>query len=203
MDIAEAITAVEAEIQTTLSPKRAGHCRRTAARAAELCTVFGIDPCRGTLAGLAHDMCRELPAAEQWRLAKRLESRANGSYLTESLREDPLFADKIVHGPAAAERLIADFGIDDSELLEAVALHSLGDPAMRPLPAVLFIADKTEPGRGRWSPEKTETRSPGELRILLAACVESSIAWLEAKGATVARRSRDLYNALKAETRQE
>jgi predicted HD superfamily hydrolase involved in NAD metabolism len=99
----------------------------------------------------------DLPAAERtrWRAA---------GYLHDALRETapdelrPLVPDalkdlagKLLHGPAAAERLRAE-GVEDEDLLRAVAYHTIGHPELDELGRALFVADYIEPGR-RYDPE--------------------------------------------------
>ncbi|HAT38168.1 MAG TPA: hypothetical protein DCS75_06720, partial [Gemmatimonadetes bacterium] len=64
----------------------------------------------------------------------------------------------ILHGPAVAERLRRE-GVDDGELLIAVAQHSLGDVRFGRLGRALYAADFLEPGRAflpEWRAELRE-----------------------------------------------
>jgi HD superfamily phosphohydrolase YqeK len=61
-------------------------------------------------------------------------------------REAGDFPTSMRHGPAAAARLKAA-GVSDSELLEAVAYHSIGRSRLRRLGGFLYLADYLEPGR--------------------------------------------------------
>jgi HD superfamily phosphohydrolase YqeK len=45
------------------------------------------------------------------------------------------------HGPVAARILHRDFGLDDPAILSAIARHTVGDPALTALDAVVFVAD--------------------------------------------------------------
>lgn len=53
---------------------------------------------------------------------------------------------KLLHGPAAAERLRRE-GVDDDLFLRAIAYHTLGHPAFDRLGRALYLADYLEPGR--------------------------------------------------------
>ncbi|HUG38970.1 MAG TPA: HD domain-containing protein [Longimicrobiales bacterium] len=53
---------------------------------------------------------------------------------------------KLLHGPAAAERLRRD-GVDDDLFLRAIAYHTLGHPAFDRLGRALYLADYLDPGR--------------------------------------------------------
>lgn len=71
---------------------------------------------------------------------------------------------KLLHGPAAAERLRRD-GVDDDLFLRAIAYHTLGHPAFDRLGRALYLADYLEPGR-KDMPAGTDalrTRCPAEM----------------------------------------
>lgn len=86
---------------------------------------------RWQAAGHLHDVLRgERPEA----LRPRVPSH---------LRELP---GSLLHGPAAARRLEEE-GVEDEELLRAVAYHTLGHPDLRRLGRSLYAADFLEPGR--------------------------------------------------------
>ncbi len=106
------------------------------------------------VADLLGSWAEELGLAE----AEGRRWRAVG-YLHDALRDAPTrelragvppkLADlpgRILHGPAAAERLRVE-GVADGELLLAVAYHTLGHPALGTLGRALYAADFLEPGR--------------------------------------------------------
>jgi len=53
---------------------------------------------------------------------------------------------KLLHGPAAAERLERE-GVTDEDLVRAVGFHTLGHPDFGRLGRALYLADYLEPGR--------------------------------------------------------
>jgi predicted HD superfamily hydrolase involved in NAD metabolism len=54
----------------------------------------------------------------------------------------------LLHADVSAIVARDQFGIQDEEVLEAIALHTLGRPGMSDLACVVFIADSLEPNRG-------------------------------------------------------
>jgi 2-amino-4-hydroxy-6-hydroxymethyldihydropteridine diphosphokinase len=52
----------------------------------------------------------------------------------------------LLHGPAAAERLRHE-GVQDEELLDAIAAHTTGKAGLGRLGHALYVADYLEPGR--------------------------------------------------------
>lgn len=83
----------------------------------------------------------------------------------------------LLHGPAAAERLRVD-GVDDGELLTAIAFHTVGDPRFRRLGRALHAADFLEPGRPYRSDWRAELRGrmPDELDAVVLEILRARIA---------------------------
>jgi|GEM_PF-411590 Predicted HD superfamily hydrolase involved in NAD metabolism len=142
--ISEILSQVEKTVEIELSAKRLAHCRSTAETSAFLCERFGLDVEKGRLAGIAHDMCRELVYEEQERIIAQFGSclyRFHASPSLQALLSDPVYRKKMIHGPAAACMLCHEFGVDDADILEAIALHSIADTGASDLAKVVYIAD--------------------------------------------------------------
>jgi predicted HD superfamily hydrolase involved in NAD metabolism len=130
---------LEQLLGNSLGRERLAHSRRVADLAVELCVARGLEGQKGELAGLAHDWARELAPAQVRELALR-----------DGLGESVLEAQYpvLLHGRAAAVALRENLGIEDAEILEAVACHVTGCPGMGLLAKIVFVADFLEPGRG-------------------------------------------------------
>ena len=50
---------IDSYLRTVVSPKRYAHSVRTAQTARKMCELYGLDPEKGYLSGIAHDMCKE------------------------------------------------------------------------------------------------------------------------------------------------
>ncbi len=183
---AELFRILDERLDQALSAERAAHSRRTAELAADICSAFGLDPDLGRAAGLAHDMCKELPLEEQ---------RALAALYPDDPGPSAIMADKALHGPAAAALLSRDYGVDDEGLLEAVAFHTLGRRGMGKLAAALYCADKLEPGR-KGVDELFRRRCvalPPELMV--AEVARHTIDWFRSRGKAVAPETLALYNS--------
>jgi 2-amino-4-hydroxy-6-hydroxymethyldihydropteridine diphosphokinase len=144
-----------------------------------------------------------LPAAD------RIRWRAVG-YLHDALRDAPAEAlrprvppalrdlpDRILHGPAAAERLRLD-GVEDGTLLRAVAYHTLGHPALGPLGQALYVADFLEPGRDLRNAWRAELRArlPGDLGAVVREVLGARIVHLVERGSAIRAETTGFWNAL-------
>jgi nicotinate-nucleotide adenylyltransferase len=145
-------------VRARLGRRRAEHCRRTAALARRLALRFGLDREQAYLAGLAHDLARELPEEELLRLAAQ-----DGAPLAPWEAERPVLlhgrAAAVLLGPACAE-----------EVREAVADHVTGRPGMSALARLVYAADFLEPGRG--------FLKPAERRRALGLDLDGQVAWV-------------------------
>lgn len=114
--------------------QRRAHMQRVATLMGDWAEALGLpgpECTRWRAAGWLHDALREAPAGELRPL------------VPEPLRDAP---NKLLHGPAVAERLRRD-GVADEPLLRAVTYHTIGHPDLDALGRALFVADFIEPGR--------------------------------------------------------
>jgi nicotinate-nucleotide adenylyltransferase len=179
--------------ESMLDRKRFEHCVGAARTAAAICRRFGHDEDAAYLAGLAHDLCKRLPPAEQFSLA-----RSFAGPLPEVVFENL----RLPHGPAAAVYLEREGLSSDPAVLEAVAYHTVGKAGMGPVALAVYIADKIEPSRRDWAQGVRELLSAGAfdgsggLGRLATATLETMLDEISASGRAVAATTLVLYNSL-------
>ena len=138
---------------------------------------------------------------EDWAIAARLpaEERTRwvaAGYLHDALKEKPeaelraLLPDPerdlpeaLLHGPAVAVRLRQE-GVEDEELLMALAYHTLGHPELGRTGCALYAADFLEPGRdlaNEWR-AGLRARMPGEMADVAKEIVAARIGFLVERG---------------------
>lgn len=130
--------------EASLTRPRLIHSREVARLASELCDRFRADEEKGYIAGICHDLARELDPGEIVRLCE-----ADGLPIADWERVDPL----LLHGRAGAAILMKDTGYADAEALDAIRDHITGRGGMGPLSKIVFAADYLEPTREFVSPE--------------------------------------------------
>jgi 2-amino-4-hydroxy-6-hydroxymethyldihydropteridine diphosphokinase len=169
-------------------PKRREHMARVAALMRTWATEMGLgdeEVARWTAAGYLHDALRDADPDELRPL------------VPADFRALP---GKLLHGPAAAERLKDQA---DAELLEAVRCHTLGCPRFRTLGRALYLADFLEPGRS-FAPEWTESlrrRMPRDMDAVLREVVEARIGHVMKNGGTVHPETKAFHAQVEAEAR--
>jgi predicted HD superfamily hydrolase involved in NAD metabolism len=117
---------------------RYAHCVRVARMSENLARAHGADPHKARTAGILHDLAR-LYSSE--RLLQECAHR--GIPIDAYAREHPI----VLHAPLSAELAREMFGVNDRQILDAIAKHTLGSGSMTPLDCILYLADGLEPGR--------------------------------------------------------
>lgn len=118
---------------------RLQHILRVEQMAVELAQQHQLLVDKAAQAGLMHDL------AKFFKPAKLLEmARAEGLNLDPVDEADP----HLLHAEVGAIVARQEFGVQDTDVLDAIRNHTLGRPGMSPLSCVVFLADSLERGRG-------------------------------------------------------
>jgi predicted HD superfamily hydrolase involved in NAD metabolism len=178
----------ESYARERLSDKRYAHTLRVAETAERLAKLHGLDPERARLAGLLHDTAREVGKEELLRVAEE-----DGLPIGDFERERPI----LLHGPVATKLAREYLGMEDGEILDAVRVHTTGEPGMVPLALALFVADKIEPGREQPGVEDLRERASVSLHRAARAALEDSISYNERRDRPAHPKSRQTLEWLR------
>jgi 2-amino-4-hydroxy-6-hydroxymethyldihydropteridine diphosphokinase len=143
------------------------------------------------------------PERARWRAAGCLHDAlrdAEPSELRSMVSNADALPDGLLHGPATAERLREE-GVDDEELLAAIAYHTVGDPGFGILGRALYAADFLDPGRTFLAERRAEmrARAPSELDTVVRDVARERIRDLVCRGLPLDPRTIDFWNRLVAE----
>lgn len=125
-------------IKTRLSDKRFQHSMGVASTAKELAQNYGVDCKQAYLTGILHDYAKDQTEAQLLMIA------SNADLITHPIEKE---TPELLHAPVGAYLLETELGIKDSEVLEAVRVHTLGSINMSRLDKIIYLADMTEPNR--------------------------------------------------------
>lgn len=188
--IKKTIKKVDEFIKKTLSSDRYEHSVRVAKCAKYLAKVYGETKKTSELAflaGLAHDICKELSNNEQMKIAKK-----SGEPISDIGRTSP----NLLHGITGAYVLQKDFKIKNAKVLQAVRQHTFGAPNLCNVAKLVFIADKIEPER-KESEYFRKIVGKVSLNELALKVLEFSIKKVEAKGAVISPATLGMKEELK------
>lgn len=132
------IFSIREKLKASLKPGRYEHSLSVSFTCMALAMRYGYDLDKAELAGLLHDCAKcydnnSIIAA----------CRNSGMELTEGELQAP----SIIHSRLGARMAEETFGVNDPEILSAIACHTTGKPDMSLLDKILYIADYIEPRR--------------------------------------------------------
>ena len=132
------IFSIREKSKASLKPGRYEHSLSVSFTCMALAMRYGYDLDKAELAGLLHDCAKcydnnSIIAA----------CRNSGMELTEGELQAP----SIIHSRLGARMAEEKFGVNDPEILSAIACHTTGKPDMSLLDKILYIADYIEPRR--------------------------------------------------------
>lgn len=175
--------------EKNLSKERYEHSFRVAKTAEYMCGLYGIDKDKGLVAGIAHDICKEIPDSEMISLAGE-----DGKPVSELEEKKP----SLLHGRAAAVKIQSEFGVRDKDVIEAVANHTFGLKNCSDLAKIIFAADKIEPGRPQSTDEYRRNLFSKDLDSLVISVLEENLEYLNKKGKKIAPASFEWLQQLKS-----
>ena len=182
-----AIVFLENEARKILDTRRFFHSRNTAVLAWDLALRFGQDCRKAYIAGICHDLCKNMKDDELIRLAGR-----DGGKISILEKRKP----GLLHGRAAAILIKRKYGIEDREILDAVRYHTTGVWDMGDLEKIIYIADKIEISRSGLEPELREMISNADLETLFKSVLDDTVAHLRARSLDLSFGTRKLLAAM-------
>jgi predicted HD superfamily hydrolase involved in NAD metabolism len=114
----------------------------------ELARHYQLDVEKAARSGLMHDLAKYFKPTQLLQIA-----REAGMEIDPVCEATP----HLLHADVSAIVARDQFSVQDEEVLQAIALHTLGRPGMSDLSCVVFIADTLEPNRGN-TPELESLR---------------------------------------------
>jgi 2-amino-4-hydroxy-6-hydroxymethyldihydropteridine diphosphokinase len=166
-----------------VSPSRAEHIARVTALLMNWADLMGLD--QGETdgwrdAGRWHDALRDAPEAE-----------------LRALTGDVSTAAALLHGPAAAIQLARD-GEQRSDVLEAIAHHTVGHPAWARTGRALYMADYLEPGRpfGRVERARLADQVPRDFDGTFREVARHRLGWARREGVALHPQTLALWESI-------
>ena len=158
--------SIKSHLQIRIPEERFKHLLGVAETAEMLAKRFGLEPRKAWLAGLLHDIARDFDDNEMLNRAKKANLQVSEYGFAMPL---------LLHGPVGAVMAREEFGVNDPDILNAIAVHTVGSPYMNQLDNIIFVADKMEPNRRHGAVEEIRKRAEKDLDEALLLCIDESI----------------------------
>ena len=129
--------SIKAEVKKALSARRFKHSVGVADTAAALAEKYGGNADEARLAGILHDITKELSPEEHMKLVRKYNI---------TLDEDEKDSPKLWHAITAPPFISDRCGVSDA-IADAVRYHTTGRAGMSLLEKIIYLADYMEPSR--------------------------------------------------------
>ncbi len=176
------VNTLETRVRARVSAQRMVHIQRVAELAEAIGQANGLDGKQCYLAGLLHDVARDLDNEELFRLAP--------------VQDDLEQAHPIMLHGRAGRALAESWGVHDPEVLDAIVGHVTGARPENSVAMAVFVADSAEPHRGV-NDEVRQLALSGHLLEAYARTLKGKIDYLNDKGDPVHPRTLAAYAALR------
>lgn len=161
------------KLKQMLTQKRYAHSVGVSETAVELARLYGADPEKARIAGLLHDCAKKLTPDEA--IKKCAE-------LNVALGETETAVPELIHAPLGAKIAQLTFGINDSEILGAIAAHTVAKERMSVLEKIIYLADMIEPNRDFPQVEELRKAAFEDLDKAVLCALDRSIVYNVQKG---------------------
>ena len=125
-------------IKSMMSENRYNHCVNVSKEAVKLAKRYGGDEEKAAIAGILHDITKEMPKEEQ------LQIMLDSGIILDDIQKN---APKLWHGISGSVYIKKHFGIEDEDILNAICYHTTGRAGMSLLEKIIFVADFTSEER--------------------------------------------------------
>ncbi len=169
-------------ISLLLREKRAKHTYNVAGFAKQLAEIHGVDADKAYLAGLLHDIMKQV---DEETLVKRA---VNSEGERAKTKPHP-----VLHGFARADYIRKEMGIDDEDIINSIRSHTCGRAGMSDLEKVIYLADMLSPERRYPEKEYLTKIALRNLDTAMEAALRESIRWIKTKGGELDEDSVEAY----------
>ncbi len=172
-------------LKSHLSQKRYQHSLNVAAECRKLAEKYGEDPDKAYFAGLLHDICKELPAAEQ----KQFVLESGYTVCREELETRSL-----LHAIAGAYFVRKEFGVEDIDILNSIRFHTVGRAGMTRLEEIVYLGDLVSAERDYKDVDKMRKLTYSDLDAAMLEAFSFSIKSVIKKGGVIPLCTVEGYN---------
>lgn len=174
------------KLKTKLSDKRYEHSIGVEYTAGNLAFLHGVDLEKALIAGLLHD-CAKYVSNEK----KIMKLKKRNIAISDTEYQNP----DLLHAKLSAVYAKEKYGVDDKEILSAIACHTTGKPNMSTLDKIIYIADYIEPNRSPL-PEMEDIRREAylDLDCCMRHILTNTIKYLEQKGSGMDPITKETYD---------
>ncbi|MBR2902930.1 MAG: bis(5'-nucleosyl)-tetraphosphatase (symmetrical) YqeK [Clostridia bacterium] len=163
-------------LSETLPPKRFTHSLNVMELCGQLAPRYGIDRDKALTAGLLHDCAKYIDGEQMVAIC------IDRGYQPDAIQ---MQATHLLHPIVGSFIAREEFGVEDEDILNAIANHTCGRPGMSDLELLVFSADYCEVGRTHGDAVVAREVLGRNLQRAALHILDNVIRYNQAKGVTV------------------
>ena len=188
------IAEIDEKLGQVLSEKRYTHSVYVAHTASDLAERFGYDRNKAFIAGLIHDCAKYMTYDVMLQTAKQY------GY---TLDETTLHCPGVIHADIGALVEEHEYGISDTEILDAIRYHTVARKGMTLLDKIIYLADIIEPNRDFDGVDVLRELSKKDLDKAFFEALKFSLGYNLKKETIIHPATLDAWNDVLINTREE
>ena len=171
------ILKMKKTLRKYLTLDRYEHTEGVMYTAAALAMKYGEDVEKALVAGLLHDCAKCIPDSKKIKICRKYHIE-----VTELEVNNPF----LLHAKLGAFLAKEKYDIEDQEILDAIACHTTGKPAMTLLDKIIYISDYIEPMRSK-APNLTDVRRLAfeDIDVTLFKILSDTLEYLRSSSKTM------------------
>lgn len=183
------IEKMREQIKKNLDSYRYRHTMGVMYTAASLAMRYEIPLNQAMAAGLLHDCAKCIPNEEKIAMCSQY-----GIELTETELKNTA----LIHPKLGAYLAKTEYGVEDEDILNAIANHTTGRPNMSLLEKIIYIADYIEPGR-KEIPDLSLVRKLAfeDIDVALSKTLEGVLQYLKKSNSIIDVMTEETHNFYK------
>lgn len=189
------ILKIRKKLKKQLKESRYEHSLSVSFTCVCLAMRYGLPLDEAELAGLLHDCAKRYDDGTIIR-----HCRKRGIVVTEDEKKAPA----VLHAKYGAWIARNRFGVENNDILEAIACHTTGKPAMGLLDKILYVSDYIEARRDK-APRLAEIRKLAfeDLDEALYQILKGTLSYLSRKGVFIDPMTQETFQYYEAKRKEE
>ena len=163
------------------------HSVNVAKEAVTLAKLYGCDEEKAYIAGILHDVTKEIPKDEQLQIIR------DGGIILDSVQKN---APKLWHSISGSVYIQTHFGIKDADIINAIRYHTTGRAGMSLLEKIIYTADYTSEERSYPGADIMREKSRKSLEEAMIFSCQFTLQNLSSKEAAIHPDQLFCYNEL-------
>lgn len=180
-------------IRPRMTEHRFRHSCAVAERARHLALRWHADPEKAFVAGMVHDICKDIPKEEQLKCICE-----NGI-----IPDDVLMSNPSLWHSLAGSLYLPSVGVDDPDILSAVRYHTSARADMTLLEEIIYMADLTSADRRYHDIEHVRRLCESSLHKATFYALQYIVGDLARQARPISRDTWEAYNCYRAKAAEE